>query len=48
MSDQSVHILVATGTPAGVGFGQDPPTFLKPGDIGMYAYPQKRLITDIL
>lgn len=26
--------VLATGTPAGVGFGQDPPTFLKPGDIG--------------
>lgn len=24
--------VLATGTPAGVGFGQDPPTFLKPGD----------------
>ena len=25
--------VLATGTPAGVGFGQDPPTFLKPGDV---------------
>lgn len=25
--------VLATGTPAGVGFGQNPPTFLKPGDI---------------
>ncbi|KAK4693208.1 hypothetical protein P7C71_g4149, partial [Lecanoromycetidae sp. Uapishka_2] len=25
--------VIATGTPAGVGFGQDPPNFLKPGDI---------------
>lgn len=24
--------ILATGTPAGVGFGLDPPTFLKPGD----------------
>ena len=24
--------VLATGTPAGVGFGQNPPTFLKPGD----------------
>ena len=24
--------VIATGTPAGVGFGQDPPCFLKPGD----------------
>jgi 2-keto-4-pentenoate hydratase/2-oxohepta-3-ene-1,7-dioic acid hydratase in catechol pathway/pimeloyl-ACP methyl ester carboxylesterase len=24
--------LLATGTPAGVGFGQDPPCYLKPGD----------------
>ncbi|KAJ9401028.1 hypothetical protein DTO282F9_1976 [Paecilomyces variotii] len=24
--------VIATGTPAGVGFGQNPPTFLKPGD----------------
>lgn len=24
--------VIATGTPAGVGFGQDPPNFLKPGD----------------
>lgn len=24
--------VIATGTPAGVGFGMDPPTFLKPGD----------------
>ena len=24
--------VIATGTPAGVGFGQEPPTFLKPGD----------------
>ena len=24
--------VIATGTPAGVGFGQDPPTFLNPGD----------------
>ena len=24
--------VIATGTPAGVGFGLDPPTFLKPGD----------------
>ncbi|OCL08899.1 fumarylacetoacetate hydrolase-like protein [Glonium stellatum] len=24
--------VIATGTPAGVGFGQKPPTFLKPGD----------------
>ena len=24
--------IIATGTPAGVGFGQDPPTFLNPGD----------------
>lgn len=24
--------VLATGTPAGVGFGQDPPNFLKPGD----------------
>ena len=24
--------IIATGTPAGVGFGQDPPSFLKPGD----------------
>jgi 2-keto-4-pentenoate hydratase/2-oxohepta-3-ene-1,7-dioic acid hydratase in catechol pathway/pimeloyl-ACP methyl ester carboxylesterase len=24
--------VIATGTPAGVGFGQDPPDFLKPGD----------------
>lgn len=24
--------VLATGTPAGVGFGQDPPAFLKPGD----------------
>lgn len=24
--------VIATGTPAGVGFGQDPPEFLKPGD----------------
>ena len=24
--------VLATGTPAGVGFGQEPPTFLKPGD----------------
>ena len=27
--------VLATGTPAGVGFGQDPPTFLKPGDTGV-------------
>jgi 2-keto-4-pentenoate hydratase/2-oxohepta-3-ene-1,7-dioic acid hydratase in catechol pathway len=26
--------VLATGTPAGVGFGQSPPTFLKPGDTG--------------
>lgn len=25
--------VIATGTPAGVGFGLDPPTFLKPGDV---------------
>ena len=25
--------VIATGTPAGVGFGQKPPTFLKPGDV---------------
>lgn len=25
--------VLATGTPAGVGFGQDPPTFLKSGDV---------------
>lgn len=25
--------IIATGTPAGVGFGLDPPTFLKPGDV---------------
>ena len=25
--------VLATGTPAGVGFGLDPPTFLKPGDV---------------
>ena len=24
--------VIATGTPAGVGFGQSPPVFLKPGD----------------
>lgn len=24
--------LIATGTPAGVGLGQKPPVFLKPGD----------------
>ena len=24
--------VIATGTPAGVGFGRDPPTFLEPGD----------------
>lgn len=26
--------IIATGTPAGVGFGQSPPKFLKPGDKG--------------
>ena len=31
--------ILATGTPAGVGFGQDPPNFLKPGDTG------RRLVT---
>jgi 2-keto-4-pentenoate hydratase/2-oxohepta-3-ene-1,7-dioic acid hydratase in catechol pathway len=25
--------LIATGTPAGVGFAQDPPRFLRPGDV---------------
>jgi 2-keto-4-pentenoate hydratase/2-oxohepta-3-ene-1,7-dioic acid hydratase in catechol pathway len=25
--------VIATGTPVGVGFGQDPPVFLKPGDV---------------
>ncbi|OQV06972.1 hypothetical protein CLAIMM_11468 [Cladophialophora immunda] len=25
--------VIATGTPAGVGFGQSPPTYLKPGDV---------------
>ena len=25
--------IVSTGTPAGVGMGMDPPTFLKPGDV---------------
>jgi 2-keto-4-pentenoate hydratase/2-oxohepta-3-ene-1,7-dioic acid hydratase in catechol pathway len=25
--------IVTTGTPPGVGFGQRPPVFLKPGDI---------------
>ena len=25
--------VLATGTPAGVGFGQKPPVFLKPGDV---------------
>lgn len=25
--------LIATGTPAGVGFGQNPPVFLRPGDV---------------
>ena len=24
--------IIATGTPAGVGMGMDPPQFLKPGD----------------
>ena len=24
--------IIATGTPAGVGMGMQPPTFLKPGD----------------
>lgn len=26
--------IIATGTPAGVGFGQNPAKFLKPGDKG--------------
>ena len=25
--------IIATGTPAGVGMGFDPPRFLKPGDV---------------
>ena len=25
--------IIATGTPAGVGMGFDPPKFLKPGDV---------------
>ena len=25
--------VIATGTPAGVGMGFDPPRFLKPGDV---------------
>ena len=25
--------VIATGTPAGVGMGMKPPTFLKPGDV---------------
>ena len=25
--------IIATGTPAGVGIGRDPPLFLKPGDV---------------
>jgi 2-keto-4-pentenoate hydratase/2-oxohepta-3-ene-1,7-dioic acid hydratase in catechol pathway len=25
--------VIATGTPAGVGFGQKPPVFLQPGDV---------------
>jgi 2,4-diketo-3-deoxy-L-fuconate hydrolase len=25
--------IIATGTPAGVGFGQKPPVYLKPGDV---------------
>ena len=25
--------MIATGTPAGVGMGFDPPRFLKPGDV---------------
>ena len=25
--------IIATGTPAGVGMGMDPPQFLKPGDV---------------
>lgn len=28
--------IIATGTPAGVGFGQNPPKFLKPGDKGEF------------
>lgn len=27
--------VIATGTPDGVGVGMKPPTFLKPGDLGM-------------
>ena len=26
--------IIATGTPAGVGMGMDPPQFLHPGDTG--------------
>ena len=25
--------VIATGTPAGVGMGMDPPVFLRPGDV---------------
>jgi len=30
--------IIATGTPAGVGFGQSPPTFLRPGDKGKFIH----------
>jgi len=28
-----VIVIIATGTPAGVGVGYDPPRFLQPGDV---------------
>jgi 2-keto-4-pentenoate hydratase/2-oxohepta-3-ene-1,7-dioic acid hydratase in catechol pathway len=41
--------IIATGTPAGVGHGRNPPEYLKPGDeIRMEIGPLGELVTPII